>query len=60
MSHLFRAYLVDVNGHIVKRIDLLEIDSEAAAKARAEQLVDGHDVELWDGDRKIAKFEHRH
>ena len=30
-----------------------------AAIAVAQQLVDGHDVELWQLDRKIAKFEHK-
>jgi hypothetical protein len=29
-----------------------------AAKERAEQLVDGHDVELWFLDRRIAEFKH--
>jgi hypothetical protein len=27
-----------------------------AAKERAKQLVDGHDVELWQLDRKISVF----
>jgi hypothetical protein len=27
-----------------------------AAIAAAKQLVDGHDVELWQRDRKIAEF----
>jgi hypothetical protein len=33
------------------------VPDEAAAIAAAEQLVDGHDIELWQRDRKIAKFE---
>jgi hypothetical protein len=32
---------------------------DAAAIASAKQLVDGHDVELWQRDRKIAKFEQK-
>jgi hypothetical protein len=31
-------------------------DDDEAAKERAKLLVDGHDVELWDGARKIAEF----
>jgi hypothetical protein len=27
---------------------------DVAAKEYAEQLVDGHDVELWQGDRKVT------
>jgi len=30
------------------------------AKEYARQLVDGHDVELWQGDRKIESFKHTH
>jgi DNA end-binding protein Ku len=29
----------------------------SSAKEQAKQLVDGHDVELWQRDRKIAIFE---
>jgi hypothetical protein len=35
----------------------LDVPDEAAAIEAAEQLVDGHDVELWQRDRKVAKFE---
>jgi len=28
------------------------------ARERAKQLVDGHAVELWQGDRKIDRFDH--
>jgi hypothetical protein len=51
----FYAYIVDENGHVLRRVDLV-LDSEVAAKERAKQLVDGHDVELWQRDRKIATF----
>jgi hypothetical protein len=32
-------------------------DDEAMEKAK--QLVDGHDVELWQLDRKVARFDHK-
>jgi len=51
----FYAYIVDPNGHVISRVDLA-LESEEAAKERAQQLVDGHDVELWQRDRKIATF----
>jgi hypothetical protein len=52
----YRAYLVGSDGHFWKSITL-EVPDEAAAIAAAKQLVDGHDVELWQRDRKIGKFE---
>jgi hypothetical protein len=51
----FYAYIVDANGHDLSRVDLV-LDGEEAAKERAKQLVDGHDVELSKLDRKIATF----
>jgi hypothetical protein len=53
----YRAYLIGRGGRIVSRTDLHCTDEEAAAK-QAKQLVDGHDVELWEMDRKIATFRH--
>jgi hypothetical protein len=52
----YRAYLIGSDGHFWKSI-ALDVPDEAAAIAAAKQLVDGHDVELWQRDRKIGKFE---
>jgi hypothetical protein len=54
----YRAYLIGSDGHIFQGVDLDMPDDEAAMVA-ALQLVDGHDVELWEGARKIGKFEHK-
>jgi hypothetical protein len=54
----YRAYLLKEDGHIIHRLDLLCPDDETA-KVRAEQLVDGHDVELWQCDRRIATFKQK-
>jgi hypothetical protein len=51
----YRAYLVGSDGHFHKSVVLDEPD-DTAAIAAARQLVDGHDVELWQRDRKIAEF----
>jgi hypothetical protein len=51
----YRAYLIGSDGHFYKAVVLDEPD-DAAAIAAAKQLVDGHDVELWQRDRKIAEF----
>jgi len=39
----------------LRRIDLFCEDDDTAIK-RATQLRDGHDVELWRRDRRIAEF----
>jgi hypothetical protein len=51
----YRAYLLGVDGCIHSRVDLI-CENDETAKARAQQLVDGHDVELWQLSRKIATF----
>jgi hypothetical protein len=43
---------------IQQRIELVYVDDDTA-KERAKALVDGHDVELWQLDRKIADFKAR-
>jgi hypothetical protein len=52
----YRAYLIGTDGHFFKSV-VLDADDDAEAIAAARQLVDGHDVELWQRDRKIAKFD---
>jgi hypothetical protein len=54
----YRAYLIGPDGHIFQRTDLVCVDDEAA-KESAKRLVNGHDVELWQLDRKIAMFTHK-
>ena len=53
----YRAYILGEDGHFLRAIEFTCPD-DAAAKERARQLVDGHDVELWQGDRPVAKFDH--
>jgi hypothetical protein len=51
----FYAYVVDKDGHVISRTDFF-FESEEEAKKRARLLADGHDVELWQLDRRIATF----
>ena len=55
----YSAYLVGPDGHIQGRVDFICADEEAA-KERAVQLVNGNDVELWQGDRRVAEFKATH
>jgi hypothetical protein len=53
----YRAYIVGVDGHFIRAVELVCPDDDSA-KDYAKQFVDGHDVELWQGDRRVAKFKH--
>jgi hypothetical protein len=49
----YRVYIVGSDGHFVSSVPL-ECADDAEATEQAKQLVDGHDVELWQRARKIA------
>jgi hypothetical protein len=51
----YRAYTIGPDGHILARADLIASD-ESEARKQAKQLVDDHDVELWQSDHRIAIF----
>ena len=55
----YRAYLIGPDGHIVKRVELVCADDEAA-KEQAKSLANGHDVELWQEARRITEFRATH
>ena len=55
----YRAYVLGPDGHITFRHDLCCADNDAA-KERAKQLVNGHVIELWQEDRKLATFQPKH
>jgi hypothetical protein len=48
-------YTVGDDGRIQSRVNAI-CDDDAQAKRRAEQLLDGHVVELWQEARKVAEF----
>jgi len=51
----YRVFVIGPDGYVRDRYDLSCAD-EVEARERAEQLVDGHDVELWQRDRKIETY----
>jgi hypothetical protein len=51
----YRAYVIGHDGHIKRRFEFHCSDDEEA-KERAKQYVDGHDIELWHRDQRIAEF----
>jgi hypothetical protein len=52
----YRAYMFGDDGHFFEAVPLVCAD-DAEAMEKARRLVDGHDVELWERDRKVAKFD---
>jgi hypothetical protein len=51
----YRAFIIGIDGRFLRAIELVCPDDSSATEY-ARQLVDGHDVELWQGDRKITTF----
>jgi hypothetical protein len=54
----YLAYMVGSDGHFHSSVPL-ECANDTEAMKQAEQLADGHDVELWQRDRKIARFDQK-
>ena len=52
----YRAYILGVDGHRFVKVKDFSSDQadDAAALSAAKQLVDGHEVELWDCGRLVA------
>ena len=51
----YRAYIMGLDGHVTGRHEFWAEDDEKA-KEQAKQYVDGHDIELWHRDKKIAEL----
>jgi hypothetical protein len=52
----YRVYVLDSDGHFVRAI-LLDCPDDNAASESAKQFVDSDNIELWQRDRLIAKFD---
>jgi hypothetical protein len=53
----YRAFLVGRDGHF-SGCEEIVCDDDAQAVKNAERLVDGHDVELWNGPRLVIVLQH--
>jgi hypothetical protein len=56
-EHAYRAFEIGEDGHVTGRIDFRDCPNDEAAKQWAKRLVDGKTIEVWDGSRRIARFE---
>jgi len=56
----YRAYILGGEGHRFLRVVEFSRDhaDDATALSAAKKLIDGHDVELWDGGRLVARIGH--
>jgi len=52
----YRVFLIDRNGHISRPAEHIDCSDDQEAIEKAQRLVDGHDVELWDGVRLVKRF----
>jgi hypothetical protein len=54
----YRIFVIGDDNHIMKRIEIDCADDDAAILS-GQQYIDGHDIELWQRDRRIARFDTR-
>ena len=54
----YQVYTMGTDGNALKEIEI-DRPNDRAAVQYAKQFVDGHDIELWQGDRKVVEFEHK-
>ena len=55
----YRVYFVGRTGQSSVRPEALDCVDDAEAKTKARQLIDGDDVELWEGARLVELFPHK-
>jgi hypothetical protein len=53
----YRAFIVGSDGHF-SGFEAIVCDDDAIAIEKAKRLVDGHDVELWNGARLVVVLQH--
>jgi hypothetical protein len=56
----YRAYILGGEGRRFLRVAEFSRDhaDDATALCAAKKLIDGHDVEVWDGGRLVARLDH--
>jgi len=54
----YRLYFVDRDAHISRPPKILDCADDAEALQKAKQFIDGKDLELWEGTRRVALIPH--
>ncbi len=52
----YRIYTVDKNGRVIASAKELTCETDAEIIQDATSMVDGHDLEIWDRARVVAKI----
>lgn len=52
---IYRVYTFEHNRHIAARAEI-DCANDEDATDKAKQLLDGHDIEVWEKDRFVAFF----
>ena len=52
---LYRVYTLSKSDHIERRPSIVTCANDQEAIERAKSLMDGHDIELWDGVRFVTR-----
>jgi hypothetical protein len=55
----YRIDVVDADGSFIRSIHIDCPDDKAAIET-AKQFIDGHDIELWQRNRLLDRFDHKH
>ena len=50
----YRFYTIAKGGHIAAPPATYDLPNDKAANDKAKQLIDGHDIEIWQGTRIVA------
>jgi hypothetical protein len=51
----YRLYIVGTDGRF-SNVEVIESANDQEAIEKSRQLIDGHDLELWDRGRRVARF----
>jgi hypothetical protein len=51
----YRLYRIDSAGHISEPAQIVTVEDDATAVSRAEQTMNGADIEVWQADRFIVR-----
>jgi hypothetical protein len=54
---VYRVYQIDKKGHILGPAEVITCDDEEEAVRKAKSLVNGHDLEVWQGEPYLGRLQ---
>jgi hypothetical protein len=57
---VYRIYTIGKDGHIAGPPVIIDAADDQGARQKAKRVLDGHAIEVWNGTRRIAKFDPLH